>query len=209
MVKRGGLFKACTLTREWCLVAGRMKKPEIVRTESVDEVLFVEVSKRASWLCEAVAGRPARDRPLVRTTLLDDLRGRCLSERQSAPTADADDKMQALLDDDAAPGETRKRKRRRHIPKPNAVVVVAVPDPASARAEPRPASARAEPRRTIRLLDKARAVWIDAESLPWLIASLKDEYELTAPTGRRRSWRTAMTCCAEWPAAVPTPFCRS
>ncbi len=174
----------------WSIKTGFMKKHELMETKNVGTFVFVQLTKRSQWLCRAVADRAASERPLHRTSVLEELKASVQTENSESPLPmddkKADDILQDLRQDtkednesDAgargggpsnAEGKGHSRKRRRSVPAPAVVYTVTIPRLAP---QLHPTSAETL---DVHVLSDGRNIWLRLDALPWLLQFLRDQY---------------------------------
>ena len=133
----------------------------------------VLVSSQAAWLCEMATGQAVYQRPLSRVNILNEIRQR-VTHNSEEPNADG--KMAALaFDDDDETLETPKKRKRG---KQESTETPAVAGAAICKRIQVPQAWRDKSKSAIyAAIDCKRRLWLDIESLPWLIQYVKEEKE--------------------------------
>ncbi len=198
MPKAKGGFKPVTIAQSWSIIAGHMKHAHILETRVVDGSVFTPVCKYTAWLCEAVTGLSARERPLTRTKVVEEMKrrlqvhGHCDQQRTTEETVqDPMDELAyegstalsgdiAALAADEGGRQRGKRCRKRPFQQPNVVHTLDMP----ARClELYPSETQ---RVNVVVLATATTLHIRIDCIPWLISYLKDQYSIGSVAVRSR-----------------------
>jgi hypothetical protein len=174
-------FNAVSIGQAVTVSGGLLKKEEMVESRKTRcGRTFVKIDKSAVWLSKAITGSPPCGRPLMRTNIIETMKGKLhrMPSPESMLGAEVEDPMLDMVYDDMppvlpcveTPQKPLKRKRRykvQHSVEREEVIAMVMEDIYSS---------GDGVKETVTLLACAKNIWLEDKALPWFMKAMHYQY---------------------------------